>query len=115
VNADCELKICDFGLARGYTPGPGGGSANAKAAGNQGFMTEYVATRWYRAPEIMLSFANYVRPNPSLLEDRSLTCAQRQLRSTCGPLDAFSQSCSAASQSSRAESETDYFILTEGF
>ncbi len=24
-------------------------------------MTEYVATRWYRAPEIMLSFANYVR------------------------------------------------------
>ena len=22
-------------------------------------MTEYVATRWYRAPEIMLSFTNY--------------------------------------------------------
>ena len=56
VNADCELKICDFGLARGYTPGGG----TSKAAGNQGFMTEYVATRWYRAPEIMLSFANYV-------------------------------------------------------
>lgn len=60
VNADCELKICDFGLARGYAPGPGGGTANARNAGN-GFMTEYVATRWYRAPEIMLSFANYVR------------------------------------------------------
>ena len=57
VNADCELKICDFGLARGYTPGGG----TSKSAGNQGFMTEYVATRWYRAPEIMLSFANYVR------------------------------------------------------
>jgi len=55
VNADCELKICDFGLARGYTPGGG----TSKSAGNQGFMTEYVATRWYRAPEIMLSFANY--------------------------------------------------------
>ncbi|KAJ7072610.1 kinase-like domain-containing protein [Mycena amicta] len=55
VNADCELKVCDFGLARGYTPGGG----TSKAAGNQGFMTEYVATRWYRAPEIMLSFANY--------------------------------------------------------
>ncbi|KAF8200716.1 kinase-like domain-containing protein [Pholiota molesta] len=52
VNADCQLKICDFGLARGYTPGGG-------ASGGQGFMTEYVATRWYRAPEIMLSFANY--------------------------------------------------------
>ncbi|KAJ7874828.1 kinase-like domain-containing protein [Mycena olivaceomarginata] len=57
----CGLKyihsanICDFGLARGYTPGGG----TSKAAGNQGFMTEYVATRWYRAPEIMLSFANY--------------------------------------------------------
>ncbi|KAG8965685.1 Mitogen-activated protein kinase [Tulasnella sp. 425] len=58
VNADCELKICDFGLARGYTP-PGGNAPPSKAAGNQGFMTEYVATRWYRAPEIMLSFANY--------------------------------------------------------
>ncbi|KAF8756423.1 CMGC MAPK ERK protein kinase [Rhizoctonia solani] len=56
VNADCELKICDFGLARGYVAS--GGDARA-AAGNQGFMTEYVATRWYRAPEIMLSFANY--------------------------------------------------------
>ncbi|KNZ73974.1 Mitogen-activated protein kinase SLT2/MPK1 [Termitomyces sp. J132] len=52
VNADCDLKICDFGLARGYTPGGG----TSRAAGNQGFMTEYVATRWYRAPEIMLSF-----------------------------------------------------------
>lgn len=59
VNADCELKICDFGLARGYSPGSG--ANQARAAANQGFMTEYVATRWYRAPEIMLSFANYVR------------------------------------------------------
>ena len=52
VNADCELKICDFGLARGYsdTPDPSGG-----------FMTEYVATRWYRAPEIMLSFKSYTK------------------------------------------------------
>ncbi|CCM04386.1 uncharacterized protein FIBRA_06561 [Fibroporia radiculosa] len=54
VNADCELKICDFGLARGYNAG-----SAAKSSANQGFMTEYVATRWYRAPEIMLSFANY--------------------------------------------------------
>lgn len=26
-----------------------------------GFMTEYVATRWYRAPEIMLSFHCYTK------------------------------------------------------
>lgn len=51
VNADCELKICDFGLARGLT------ADNSDA----GFMTEYVATRWYRAPEIMLSFKNYTK------------------------------------------------------
>lgn len=57
VNADCELKICDFGLARGYVAA--GSDSRAAASGNQGFMTEYVATRWYRAPEIMLSFANY--------------------------------------------------------
>jgi len=52
VNADCELKICDFGLARGFLEDP---------EKNAGFMTEYVATRWYRAPEIMLSFTNYTK------------------------------------------------------
>ncbi|KAK6867302.1 Mitogen-activated protein kinase MKC1 [Candida tropicalis] len=52
VNADCELKICDFGLARGFSENPDE---------NAGFMTEYVATRWYRAPEIMLSFTNYTK------------------------------------------------------
>lgn len=52
VNADCELKICDFGLARGFSIDPDE---------NAGYMTEYVATRWYRAPEIMLSFPSYTK------------------------------------------------------
>ena len=52
VNADCELKICDFGLARGFSVDP---------QENAGYMTEYVATRWYRAPEIMLSFQSYTK------------------------------------------------------
>lgn len=52
VNSDCELKICDFGLARGYSSDPDR---------NAGFLTEYVATRWYRAPEIMLSFQSYTK------------------------------------------------------
>lgn len=73
VNADCELKICDFGLARGYTPG--GGALTGRGASNQGFMTEYVATRWYRAPEIMLSFANYVRTILHIFRCQ-LTCAE---------------------------------------
>ncbi|KAJ7224365.1 kinase-like protein [Mycena pura] len=45
VNADCELKICDFGLSRGFE--------------DASHLTEYVATRWYRAPEIMLGFREY--------------------------------------------------------
>ncbi|KAI0792136.1 kinase-like domain-containing protein [Abortiporus biennis] len=49
VNADCELKICDFGLSRGFDSSPE----------HQTVMTEYVATRWYRAPEIMLAYRSY--------------------------------------------------------
>lgn len=45
LNASCDLKICDFGLAR---------TSNEK-----GFMTEYVVTRWYRAPELLLSCEDY--------------------------------------------------------
>lgn len=50
VNRNCELKIGDFGMARGLAS-----SADEHAT----FMTEYVATRWYRAPELMLSFSEY--------------------------------------------------------
>ncbi|KAJ3561800.1 hypothetical protein NP233_g9974 [Leucocoprinus birnbaumii] len=50
VNADCELKICDFGLSRGF---------NSTPDDNAHHLTEYVATRWYRAPEIMLAFRRY--------------------------------------------------------
>jgi serine/threonine protein kinase len=58
VNADCELKICDFGLARGFSTDP---------EENAGYMTEYVATRWYRAPEIMLSFQSYTKASQYLI------------------------------------------------
>ncbi|XP_019617445.1 PREDICTED: LOW QUALITY PROTEIN: mitogen-activated protein kinase 7-like [Branchiostoma belcheri] len=50
VNENCELKIGDFGMARGVSSSP----SDYKA-----FMTEYVATRWYRAPELMLSLNEY--------------------------------------------------------
>lgn len=46
LNADCTLRLCDFGLARGvHVPGAD--------------MTEYVVTRWYRAPEVMLATQQY--------------------------------------------------------
>jgi len=51
LNANCDLKICDFGLARLASPD----------GDHQGFLTEYVATRWYRAPEIMLSWKEYTK------------------------------------------------------
>lgn len=54
LNANCDLKVCDFGLARSVK--------TAEPSGTEtGFMTEYVATRWYRAPEIMLTFKQYTK------------------------------------------------------
>lgn len=46
----CLQEICDFGLARSAALPPPDAGPN----GGNGFMTEYVATRWYRAPEVML-------------------------------------------------------------
>lgn len=40
LNSNCDLKICDFGLARSNQ--------------DENSMTQYVVTRWYRAPEIMV-------------------------------------------------------------
>eukprot|EP01064_Diplonema_japonicum_P025911 TRINITY_DN37331_c0_g1_i1.p1 TRINITY_DN37331_c0_g1~~TRINITY_DN37331_c0_g1_i1.p1 ORF type:complete len:372 (+),score=58.49 TRINITY_DN37331_c0_g1_i1:39-1154(+) len=46
VNKNCDLKICDFGLARGRNEG-------------EQELTEYVVTRWYRAPELLLFSREY--------------------------------------------------------
>uniref|UniRef100_A0A7S2TF98 Protein kinase domain-containing protein n=1 Tax=Lotharella oceanica TaxID=641309 RepID=A0A7S2TF98_9EUKA len=40
LNANSTLKICDFGLSRGVDEGAE--------------VTDYVVTRWYRAPEVMV-------------------------------------------------------------
>ena len=50
INRNCELKIGDFGMARGLS---------STQEEHVTFMTEYVATRWYRAPELMLSLNEY--------------------------------------------------------
>jgi len=54
VNQDCSLKICDFGLARGF----GDLDEMTNDAADKD-LTEYVVTRWYRAPEIMCSCQEY--------------------------------------------------------
>ncbi|POM58620.1 CMGC/MAPK protein Kinase [Phytophthora palmivora] len=54
LNKDCELKITDFGLAR-MMPKKSQ-PENEQASGNEvSMMTEYVVTRWYRPPELMLA------------------------------------------------------------
>ena len=50
VNGNCDLKICDFGLARALIP-----DLHSKT----GVLTDYVATRWYRAPELLLAAKEY--------------------------------------------------------
>lgn len=43
VDQNCDLKICDLGLARAQELST----------------TDYVATKWYRAPEILLTWQAY--------------------------------------------------------
>ena len=42
------LKLCDFGFAR-----------NIPQSRTNPAMTDYVATRWYRSPELLLSYPVY--------------------------------------------------------
>ncbi|EEF33894.1 big map kinase/bmk, putative [Ricinus communis] len=52
ANANCKLKVCDFGLARvAFSDTP-----------TTVFWTDYVATRWYRAPELCGSFFSKYTP-----------------------------------------------------
>ncbi|XP_033116181.1 mitogen-activated protein kinase 7-like [Anneissia japonica] len=53
VNGNCELKIGDFGMARGVS--------FAQDHKRQMRMTNYVATRWYRAPELLFPMEHYVK------------------------------------------------------
>ncbi|CAD8155778.1 unnamed protein product [Paramecium octaurelia] len=48
IDQECRIKLADFGLAR-----------LANEMDETAVMTEYVATRWYRAPEILLGSPLY--------------------------------------------------------
>ena len=58
VNSNCDLKICDLGLARGILPED---DVDGNGGGGSMILTEYVVTRWYRAPEIMLACQDYTK------------------------------------------------------
>jgi mitogen-activated protein kinase 15 len=47
LDADCNVKLCDFGLVR------------TASVDDSNRLTDYIATRWYRAPEIILGSRSY--------------------------------------------------------
>lgn len=52
LNAECHAKVADFGLARSLLQGDDDSAP---------LLTDYVATRWYRAPEILLGSHSYTK------------------------------------------------------
>jgi len=52
LNSECHAKVADFGLAR---------SVAATGKDTNPVLTDYVATRWYRAPEILLGSTKYTK------------------------------------------------------
>ena len=52
INSDCVAKLADFGLARCVEKLP-------KVLENRPILTDYIATRWYRAPEVVMSTSQY--------------------------------------------------------
>ncbi|CAD8054978.1 unnamed protein product [Paramecium primaurelia] len=68
ANEKCEVCYCDFGFARKYD------ELHDQFEEN---MTEYVVTRYYRAPEIMLSSQQYSKP----VDIWSLGCTFAELMS----------------------------------
>ena len=52
LNSECHVKVADFGLAR---------SLDTKEPDQTPILTDYVATRWYRAPEILLGSNKYTK------------------------------------------------------
>jgi len=54
LNSECFMKVADFGLARSIAALENENVANP-------VLTDYVATRWYRAPEILLGSQKYTK------------------------------------------------------
>eukprot|EP00758_Cryptobia_borreli_P011022 Tbor_TRINITY_DN5622_c0_g1::TRINITY_DN5622_c0_g1_i3::g.8484::m.8484/K19603/MAPK15; mitogen-activated protein kinase 15 len=63
VNHDCSIKLADFGLARtictDLSNTTNKGSDGRVQATDQDTLTEYIATRWYRSPELLVGNSSY--------------------------------------------------------
>ena len=53
LNGDCLMKVADFGLARSMR------DLGDRSQESAPVLTDYVATRWYRAPEILMGSPQY--------------------------------------------------------
>merc|ERR1712093_323537 len=58
LNSECLMKVADFGLARSLLK-PINGTLDDPDGPGAPILTDYVATRWYRAPEILLGSTRY--------------------------------------------------------
>ena len=58
INSDCHVRLCDFGLSRSLADIDIDDSTS-KNYKHQRVLTDYVATRWYRSPEILLGSTKY--------------------------------------------------------
>ncbi|EKF27759.1 protein kinase, putative,mitogen-activated protein kinase, putative [Trypanosoma cruzi marinkellei] len=54
VNSDCSMKVADFGLARSIL-------SLEKEQVARPALTDYIMTRWYRPPEILLGSTRYTK------------------------------------------------------
>lgn len=54
LNSDCHCKLADFGLARSLV-------TIADEQKQRPVLTDYIATRWYRPPEIVLGSVEYTK------------------------------------------------------
>ncbi len=74
LNSECLAKLCDFGLCRSLQT-PLDSTTHA-------VMTDRVATRWYRAPEVLLGSYTYDKP----VDVWSLGCILAELYNKGKPL-----------------------------
>uniref|UniRef100_A0A5K3FJZ4 Mitogen-activated protein kinase n=1 Tax=Mesocestoides corti TaxID=53468 RepID=A0A5K3FJZ4_MESCO len=62
IDSNCCVKLCDFGLARSLASRALSEKPQEECQQNMAPpLTEYVATRWYRAPEILLACGHYTK------------------------------------------------------
>mmetsp|Transcript_50647 Transcript_50647/g.130608 ORF Transcript_50647/g.130608 Transcript_50647/m.130608 type:complete len:291 (-) Transcript_50647:829-1701(-) len=79
LNSDCLVKVADLGLARSI-------AQLATETGASPVLTDYVATRWYRAPEILLGSTKYTKG----VDMWSIGCILGEMINGTPPLSPFS-------------------------